>query len=444
MRTADNGRTNERGITILLVATAMVGVLAMAALAVDIVALYVARSESQRAADAAALAAAKIFVYTGVTSNSSLINASQLCVSGGPGNAAAANAAAETTAAQHLIAGQAAAVLSIACDLTQAENPRVTVTVQRTGLPTFFGRIWGAAAGSVSATASAEAFNPSGGSVNIAVGSVKPWLINNDCPGGPGGCPGGTGPFYFTSTYGLVGGGSFIGSQAIVLQQIDPGGSGPTAQNQFYALDPPQPNLCPSNSDIQCNNIGTGPPGKFYHDNIACANTTFQYTCGEQIGPSQQVQMDTRNPSSLANRTNAGTECLIHAASTDLGQGQDIINLGPPVTIDGGVNNPNLAMKVNNISRSDSVVTVPVYDGLTAPCSGGSCTGTVQIIGFLQLGIQAVSPSINPPPAPPVPPPPNGSIQAVILNAAACNPTNSGTPVVGGAVSPIPIRLIHQ
>ena len=42
--------------------------LAMAALAVDVVTLYVARSEMQRAADAAALAGAKAFVDSGVTS----------------------------------------------------------------------------------------------------------------------------------------------------------------------------------------------------------------------------------------------------------------------------------------------------------------------------------------------------------------------------------------
>ena len=51
-------RAGERGITILLVAVAMIAVLAMAALAIDVVTLYVARAEAQRAADAAALAGA--------------------------------------------------------------------------------------------------------------------------------------------------------------------------------------------------------------------------------------------------------------------------------------------------------------------------------------------------------------------------------------------------
>jgi Flp pilus assembly protein TadG len=51
-------RRREHGQTIILVAVAMVGLLGMVALAIDVVTLYVARSEMQRAADAAALAGA--------------------------------------------------------------------------------------------------------------------------------------------------------------------------------------------------------------------------------------------------------------------------------------------------------------------------------------------------------------------------------------------------
>src|SRR5579864_7895285 len=60
-------RRHEQGQTILLVAISMVSLLAMAALAIDIVTLYVARSEIQRAADAAALAAAKAIADSGFT-----------------------------------------------------------------------------------------------------------------------------------------------------------------------------------------------------------------------------------------------------------------------------------------------------------------------------------------------------------------------------------------
>ena len=52
----------QQGVTLLLVAIIMFVVLAMAALAIDVSTLYVAHSEAQRAADAAAIAAARAFV----------------------------------------------------------------------------------------------------------------------------------------------------------------------------------------------------------------------------------------------------------------------------------------------------------------------------------------------------------------------------------------------
>jgi hypothetical protein len=77
------------------------------------------------------------------------------------------------------------------------KNPQITVTVQRTGLPNFFARNLGTRTASVTRTAKAEAYNPSGQSVPIQVGSVKPWLFPNcdlpACAGGPA--------FFDTTTY---------------------------------------------------------------------------------------------------------------------------------------------------------------------------------------------------------------------------------------------------
>ena len=58
---------SHRGQTIALVAVSMVSLLAVAALAIDLTTLYVAKGEIQRAADSAALAGAKAFVDSGVT-----------------------------------------------------------------------------------------------------------------------------------------------------------------------------------------------------------------------------------------------------------------------------------------------------------------------------------------------------------------------------------------
>jgi hypothetical protein len=193
----------------------------------------------------------------------------------------------------------------------------------------------------------------------------------------------------------------------------------------FYAIDPPAPVSCPSPSAVSCNQIGTGPPGLFYHDNIACRGTAH-FACGQLIGPGQPIQVDTRSQGNLIARTDPGTQCLIHANAPGPAQGQDTFTTtGPPVTIGGGSNNPNALLRTAaSISRSDSVVTVPVFN-----CPAGlTCNGTVdlQIAGFLQLGIQSVA---------------VGDISAVLLNVAGCNPSNAGTPISGAGISPVPVRL---
>src|SRR6202035_587846 len=64
-------------------------------------------------------------------------------------------------------------------------NPLVTVVVQQTNLPTYFSRIWGRTGNTVSATATAEVFNPSnsalyaGTMVPVQPRCVKPWLVPN-------------------------------------------------------------------------------------------------------------------------------------------------------------------------------------------------------------------------------------------------------------------------
>ncbi|MGZ4731238.1 MAG: pilus assembly protein TadG-related protein, partial [Terriglobales bacterium] len=121
-------RKNERGITIVLVAISLLSLLGMAALAIDVSTLYMAHGEAQRAADAAALAGARMFAFSGYTSASSSLTASDICQTSAAGAAAAANRQAEAAAAQNLVAGQPAAVQAITCNLTAA-NPQITVTV---------------------------------------------------------------------------------------------------------------------------------------------------------------------------------------------------------------------------------------------------------------------------------------------------------------------------
>ena len=199
----------------------------------------------------------------------------------------------------------------------------------------------------------------------------------------------------------------------------------------YYRLNvpirPPEP-VCPSTSAVSCNQVGSDD----YHDNIACAST-YQFSCGQTVGAGQAVTVQTGG--GLGARTDEGTQCLIHAGGKGLGFGQDSLTDGSvPIIITGGDNNPNpLLQGVPNISRSDSIVTVPIYHptGLPDLCPGG-CTQTGTIVGFLQLGITQNVTGVN------------GRIEGVIMNVAGCNTGAGGTPVSGGGVSAIPVRLIHQ
>ena len=440
-------RKNERGITIVLVAISLLSLLGMAALAIDVSTLYMAHGEAQRAADAAALAGARMFALSGYTSASSALAASDICqTSAVPGAAAAANRQAEAVAAQNLVAGQPAAVQSITCTLTAA-NPQIAVTVQRTALPTFFGRIWGGTANSVTATAVAEAYNPSGSAAPVQVQGVKPWLIPNCDPDpanvtGPHDCAG-AGLFVDPVDGSIKNNGSFVGKTITLTHLTSPGEptvNAPGRTLDYYRLDvpirPPEP-VCPSTSVVGCSQVG----GDDYRDNIACTST-FQFSCGQTVGAGQAVTVQTGG--GMGPRTNEGTQCLIHASGRGPTLGQDeLLPTGgapdgtAPITIKGGDNNPNSALQgVTSISRSDSIITVPIYHRAAAPpddlCPAG-CTLTGTIVGFLQLGIQEN-----------VAGGPNGQVKGVIMNVAGCNP-GAGNPVVsGGGVSPIPVRLIHQ
>jgi uncharacterized membrane protein len=128
-------RLHERGQTILIVAVSLVSLLAMAALAIDIVTLYVARSEIQRAADVAALVGAKAVADSSITT---LLLTDP--------NFATVQAWAQTSAfnqinailPMNLVAGTPPQLLAATVDWTRQGNPHVTVNLVQTGLPTFF------------------------------------------------------------------------------------------------------------------------------------------------------------------------------------------------------------------------------------------------------------------------------------------------------------------
>jgi Putative Flp pilus-assembly TadE/G-like len=414
-------KRGERGVSFLLVVAGMFAILAMAALAVDVVIIYTARSEAQKAADAAALAGAKVFVNSGITSGSALAN---IC----GGGTDASNMLAGAAAQSNNVMGIAAAVTNVTCNLADLRNPRITVTVSRNDLPTFFGRIFGRQVASVSATATAEAFNNSGGTTQVNIGSVKPWLVPNCDPGAALDPLTGCAPpanYYFdpANNYALNNPAAYMGLQ----RNFNPY---PDTNGPYFVIDPmnqaPQPMLCPSFSVAGCPaSVGSGG----YLDDIACANQN-SLQCGSTV----QVSLLNNNPATRATTVN-GAQCLMHTA---IAGNQDTFSVaGPPVVITGGTANLNASFRnVANISRSDSVVNLPVFEwqgAANTPCPGGNCTGTETVVGFLQVGINDVVTAG----------PNQGRFSGVILNAVGCNPASTGNGITAGALTPVPVRLVQ-
>src|ERR1700734_4054923 len=84
---SNDARSDERGVTIALVALAMVGIISMAALSIDVGTLYQAKAEAQRAADAGALTAARMISISGVTGDPNNATGSWVLICGPAGTA---------------------------------------------------------------------------------------------------------------------------------------------------------------------------------------------------------------------------------------------------------------------------------------------------------------------------------------------------------------------
>jgi hypothetical protein len=436
---------SERGQTIVLVAISLISLLAMAALAIDVVTLYVARSEAQRAADAAAMAGAKAVADSGVTTlnptDPELANAKVLAQT----MAASAVTAMLTANPQiNLVAGTqptwSQSVTFPATANPTNSNPHVTVTLTVSTLPTFFARIWGNRSATVTASATAEAYNPANvqSFTPIAPKGVKPWLVANADPVNGG-------AQFVIPTTGEVEA-SVVGEQfylhsdcqnppTVPCSLIDnppkiPGSSNPTHLEVDYvpALITPNAgaNICPA--------VCEGTTG--YEQSIECADMTTSYqvlSCG---GGSANAQWDNSvNPSGLHGLSALGAECLMHVGGTGNNIGQDtLFNPGWPTGGAMQITAQSGPQSGYAVTTSNSIVTIPIID---TPATGIPATGGVVVLdGFMQAFINEVHGGGTPAR--------QGDIQVTVLNIVGCSNTNNGAPpVVGGAgTSPVPVRLI--
>jgi hypothetical protein len=428
---------HERGQTIILVAISLVSLLAVAALAIDVVTLYSARSEIQRAADAGALAGAKAVADSGITT---LLLADADFGIVKPWAQAAANNQIDAVLQNNLVAGIAPTRVSSPVDWTRQGNPHITVSLQRTNLPTFFSKVWGGSAANVTATATAEAYNPANvqNFIPISPNAVKPWLIANSDPNN-----GGT-PFINVST-GAIEATTVVGNRlnltadcqsGIPNCQLLAGHDPPTSSNVPRAQVDYVPAKVTSNSGS--NICPACAAGSDYEESVACADMTTSYQALACGGGAANVQWDNSlNPGGVGGASDVGTECLIHAAGTGGGKGQDTLDWLPwpaspmQITAGSGSNAPNGSL----VTTSSSIVTIPIIDPLTFQ---DASPFQVTIVGYLQAFINKVHGT--------GPPPHRGDIEVIILNIAGCSSssTNGGvTPVVGGSgTSPVPVRLI--
>jgi hypothetical protein len=442
-RLTNRRRRGERGQTIVLVAVSLVTLLAMAALAVDVVTLYVARSEMQRAADAAALAAAKAFVDSGVTSLATT-DPNYAAVSGMAQSMA--TSVINSILPQNKISGVTPTLVGApAFDFTRPGDPQVTVTLQRNNLPTFFSRIWSRSLATVTASASAEAYNASGSQTNtgnyvqIRPKCVKPLLVANQDPKTSAqlvdpatGAPVATGVVgEMITLYPACTGTGGVGT-CTVLTPNPPKANSPTTNPAINYLNyvpaevsPNAGNLCPA-----C--VGA----TAFEQSIECCDFN-PYSCG---ATAVKILTDTTiRHGQLRNETNNGVQCLIGPAPDTL----DPANLPGfsagteplRITSNSGSHSGNL------VTTSNSIVNLPIID-TTNPLPTAPGASQVTVIGFLQVFIDN-SATVTPPA--PNPAGFHAEVTAHILNVVGCGNNPSGSPsVLGGGYSPIPVRLIHQ
>jgi hypothetical protein len=440
---AGNG---ERGVTFALVAVSIVAILAMAALSIDVATLYIASAEAQRAADAAALAGARVLSLYGVTGDPT--NA------GGNWAAACALAkqAAIAVASQNTLAG--ANVVLPAANITIQDsggngcgsagpvafgvNPQVKVVVQKANLPLFFAPVMRAffspgASRSipVSATATAEVYNPSESLAFSATGQqravtprcVKPWIIPNKDPVAHNGNP-------FGATFvnpndgsitnpGLAAplGTGVVGEQFVLnfagcttTASCNPGLGVMIGVEKYIPADTQAPYVA----------VPNGASGSTFQQASAGCDTGT-YACGTANGAQADLSLNTGGN---GGDTAIATRVLIN----DTG-GPDNINPATyPFKFTAGNGNALVAAGAiganAEISSSNSVVTLPVMDDVALPAGATAVT----IKGYLQVFITGVSGT-------------NGDITVKVLNVSGCG-TASGNAVRG--TSPVPVRLIQS
>jgi Putative Flp pilus-assembly TadE/G-like len=467
--------SGQRGFTMAFVAITMVAIISMAALSIDLGTLYEAKAEAQRAADAAALAAAQVISTSGITGDPTNGPTDGSWSAACGGSTSLATLAANNVANQNLIGGNVPSTINVyygtsagvgtVTDCTGAGaafgvNPVVQVYVQQAKLPTFFARIFSLIPGGtfsnsgVSATAAAEAFNPSGSSPMIPVQPrcVKPWMVPNLDPGN-GSCTGTSCPNFVDPTSGAIKNGG-VRPSGVIGETFNLIADCQTSRRRSCHLNPGQPVVTPagtlqyvpaqtSNASIavaantKIGGCSQDAEDANYWNAVAGCDQTTVYACGTSQG--NTVDLTSDNPGRPGNDSVYAAQCLINAtdatSSGTTSNGQDYLDPGAkpytyPFQIKAGSNGALKAAGIlssrSQITSSPSIVSLPIYDNRTSLTALG--TTPVTVIGFLQVFINSVDSG-------------TGNINVTVMNVAGCGNGSSPPPVALGT-SPVPVRLI--
>ena len=392
-------KTRERGTSLFLVGAAMFLLIGLLGLSIDLVALYLGKSEAQRAADAAALAGAQEFVISGFTTG--LITQATV-------QTLATNQAV-TVGRKNLVGGSAPSIPSgnVTFNFTHAGDPLITVLVNAT-MPTFFMRIFGVTSANVTASATAEAYNPAGSAVGgptLCASCLRPFLVPNcdpvhASPANPS-CPGQGYYLNPATNYSVANPGSYSsgGIDGEPWQLHSSSGVG----SQWFAIAflGAQSKAAWQANIQSCNT-----------DAVVCG-TILQTLNGKAVGPADK-----------------GIANLIHATAGGPGNGQDTIDASGgtlPFPMYAGSNNPLVVAGIipagTQVTQSDSLVTVPVFDGVDTNGNNPLTPGgsQVKVTGYLQMFIKDVVHTGS-----------DDMIDAIIIQAMSCGANKGGTCATGG------------
>jgi putative Flp pilus-assembly TadE/G-like protein len=444
IRRSDPAKSRRRepdGFIITLVAIFLLFVVgAMAALSIDVVTFYTARSEAQLAADSGALAGARVLANSGATSDSNALTDNTLS-----GAQTFASAAAMQVAENNSVGGQPLKQGNINVAFNgnggspcpqpqQVSNPCVTVQIT-TVVPVFFARIWGNTQVTISASATAEAFNPSGlatsvsnsQGVPVAPSCVKPWLLPNLDPST-------TGPIFNTLT-GMIANSALLGWETPMaptgtplFELACPRGNctpiPPAAAWAYLPADTTDSFPPPPSSSVTC----SGSSGFSAYQLSVAGCVQIPIACNNNT----TVNIDMSDTRFRNSETASAVNCMAHTSKSG---GDQVDKSNPPYypfEFLAGADNPLVEAGVLSSGKdvwvSDSLVTVPVIDSTTWPPSQ-----PVQIIGFVQLFISPEGQQTTF----------NGKMHTMVTNLVGCGTNSNATPTVyGNGATAVPVRLV--